>query len=232
MDAMVELWKDVLLPPNRKLRYFYQQPLQRLTDSNSSKVVDRCLVAWEFEDRLKSQYALFVERLEVLSTDNLDFIKERATKTAFQLLLHRSEQEGQLLKLVVNKLGDPERKAASNAGYMLTRLLAQHAGMKHVVVREIEDFIYRPGLKDRARYYAVVYLNQIVLSSGDAPRRLPDGTTVTLGKPAGAHGPVRRRPLDHFVYDGRWGETPAWAVDPPGTRHTSAGPPSSRPKPT
>ena len=52
--------------------------------------------------------------------------------------------------------------------------------------------------------------------------------TVTLGRPAGAHGPVRRRPLDHFVYDGVWGQTPAWAVDPPGTRHTSAGPPESR----
>ncbi|MEM8708959.1 MAG: nitroreductase family protein, partial [Actinomycetota bacterium] len=52
--------------------------------------------------------------------------------------------------------------------------------------------------------------------------------TVTLGKPAGSHGPVRRRPLEHFVYDGVWGQTPAWAVDPPGTRHTSAGPP--RPK--
>jgi ribosome biogenesis protein MAK21 len=180
LDAMVELWKDVLLPPHRKLKYFYQQPLHDLPAS--SKVVDRCLVAWEYEDRLKSQYATFVERLEMLSTDNLDFIKERATKTAFQLLLHRSEQEGQLLKLVVNKLGDPERKAASNAGYMLTKLLAQHSGMKHVVVREIENFIYRPGLKDRARYYAVVYLNQIVLSSRDAPRRLPDGTTVTLGK--------------------------------------------------
>ena len=36
---------------------------------------------------------------------------------------------------------------------------------------------------------------------------------------------LRRRPLAHFVYDGVWGETPAWAVDPPGTRHTSAGPP-------
>ena len=49
--------------------------------------------------------------------------------------------------------------------------------------------------------------------------------TVTLGKPAGNHGPVRRRPLAHFVYDGVWGQTPAWAVDPPGTTHTSAGPP-------
>jgi ribosome biogenesis protein MAK21 len=180
LDAMVELWRDVLLPPDRKLKYFYQQPLSNLPES--SKMVDRCLVAWAFEDQLKHQYAAFVERLELLSTDNLDFIKERATKTAFQLLLHRSEQEGQLLKLVVNKLGDPERKAASNAGYMLTKLLAQHGGMKHVVVREIENFIYRPGLKDRARYYAVVYLNQIVLSNRDAPGQLPDGTTVTLGK--------------------------------------------------
>ncbi len=49
--------------------------------------------------------------------------------------------------------------------------------------------------------------------------------TVTLGKPAGNHGPVRRRPLEHFVYDGVWGQAPAWAIDPPGTRHTSAGPP-------
>lgn len=59
--------------------------------------------------------------------------------------------------------------------------------------------------------------------------QIPDdvfvAATVTLGKPAGNHGPVRRRPLDHFVYDGVWGKTPAWAVDPPGTRHTSAGPP-------
>ena len=49
--------------------------------------------------------------------------------------------------------------------------------------------------------------------------------TVTLGKPAGGHGPVRRRPLEHFVFDGVWGQSPAWAIDPPGTRHTSAGPP-------
>lgn len=59
--------------------------------------------------------------------------------------------------------------------------------------------------------------------------QIPDeamiAATVTIGKPVGGHGPVRRRPLDHFVYDGVWGSTPAWAVDPPGTRHTSAGPP-------
>jgi nitroreductase len=49
--------------------------------------------------------------------------------------------------------------------------------------------------------------------------------TITLGRPAGTHGPVRRRPLSELVYGERWGVAPAWAVDPPGTRHTAAGPP-------
>jgi nitroreductase len=49
--------------------------------------------------------------------------------------------------------------------------------------------------------------------------------TVTLGKPAGRHGPVRRRPMAELVYGDHWGEAPSWAEDPPGTRYTSAGPP-------
>jgi nitroreductase len=49
--------------------------------------------------------------------------------------------------------------------------------------------------------------------------------TITIGEPAGRHGPVRRRPLRELVYEERWGRAPAWAVDPPGTMHTRAGPP-------
>ena len=49
--------------------------------------------------------------------------------------------------------------------------------------------------------------------------------TITLGKPAGHHGPVRRRPIGELVYGDAWGEAPAWAQDPPGTRFTAAGPP-------
>lgn len=44
--------------------------------------------------------------------------------------------------------------------------------------------------------------------------------TITLGHPAGAHGPVRRKPLDQLVFEDSWGQAPAWAVDPPGTRFT------------
>ncbi len=53
--------------------------------------------------------------------------------------------------------------------------------------------------------------------------------TITIGRPVGGHGPVRRRPLPELVYGERWGATPEWAVDPPGVRFTAAGPPRQRP---
>ncbi len=50
--------------------------------------------------------------------------------------------------------------------------------------------------------------------------------TITLGKPEGSHGPVRRRPLEELVFGESWETPPDWAVDPPGTRYTKAGPPT------
>ena len=49
--------------------------------------------------------------------------------------------------------------------------------------------------------------------------------TITVGKPAGRHGTVRRRPLAELVYEEAWEQPAGWAVDPAGTRFTSAGPP-------
>ncbi|MEM1247912.1 MAG: nitroreductase family protein [Acidobacteriota bacterium] len=58
---------------------------------------------------------------------------------------------------------------------------------------------------------------------------IPDGVeislTITLGKPAGNHGPVRRRPIRDLVFDDSWEGEAAWAKDPEGTRFTRGGPP-------
>lgn len=62
----------------------------------------------------------------------------------------------------------------------------------------------------------------------DIPQEVFISCTVTLGKPEGHHGPVRRRPLSELVFSDHWGESPDWAIDPPGTRHTSAGPPKPK----
>jgi nitroreductase len=53
---------------------------------------------------------------------------------------------------------------------------------------------------------------------------IPDGVVlsacITLGRPAGRHGPVRRRPIGDLVFDDGWGSAARWAVDPAGTQHT------------
>lgn len=59
------------------------------------------------------------------------------------------------------------------------------------------------------------------------PGEVAIAATIPLGRPAGRHGPVRRRPLAELVYADRWGAPATWAIDPEGTRHTSAGPPRS-----
>jgi nitroreductase len=54
---------------------------------------------------------------------------------------------------------------------------------------------------------------------------IPDGVhisaCITLGKPQGSHGPVRRRPMDQLVFTDQWEKAPSWAIDPPGTEHTA-----------
>lgn len=59
----------------------------------------------------------------------------------------------------------------------------------------------------------------------DIPPEVAVSATITLGRPEGHHGPVRRRPVAELVYEERWEDPAPWAVDPPGTRFTSAGPP-------
>jgi nitroreductase len=55
--------------------------------------------------------------------------------------------------------------------------------------------------------------------------------TITIGRPVGGHGPVRRRPISELVYEESWDHSPEWAVDPPDAQHTAAGPPKSPPPP-
>lgn len=54
---------------------------------------------------------------------------------------------------------------------------------------------------------------------------IPDGVfiaaTITLGRPAGGHGPVRRVPMREVVFSDSWGEPASWAIDPPGARFAS-----------
>lgn len=55
----------------------------------------------------------------------------------------------------------------------------------------------------------------------DLPENASVMATITLGRPVGAHGPVRRAPMADLVFGDTWGEAATWAVDPPGTQFTA-----------
>ena len=163
IDALSELFTTVVLP-DRKLKYFSDQPFPH---PKHGVAEDKLLIVYYVEDRIKTFYHEFVEALETLTKDNLEFLKQRAMKTSFSLLKSKPEQESRLLSILINKLGDPARKIASNVVYFLHSLLEEHPGMKSIVVQEVENFLFRPGLSQRAQYTSIIFLNQLILSRNE-----------------------------------------------------------------
>ncbi|KAL6996203.1 auxilin-like clathrin-binding protein required for normal clathrin function [Sarracenia purpurea var. burkii] len=166
-EALKELFISSLLP-DRKLKTIFQRPLNHLSESKDGYSL---LLFWHWEDCLKQRYERFVIALEEASRDMLPILKDKALKTMYTLLRSKSEQERRLLSALVNKLGDPENKAASNADFHLSKLLTDHPNMKAVVIDEVDTFLFRPHLGLRSKYHAVNFLSQIRLShKGDGPR--------------------------------------------------------------
>ncbi|NXI26636.1 CEBPZ protein, partial [Sterrhoptilus dennistouni] len=166
LDTFKELLITDILPDNRKLRSFSQRPLNNIVQMSSGNKDsrDRRLILWYFEHHLKLQIAEFVQALETLSHDCLTATKSRALAVSHELLCNKPEQEKALLVLLVNKLGDPQNKIATKASYLLETLLHKHPNMKGVVCSEVERLLYRSNINVKTQYYAICFLNQIVLS--------------------------------------------------------------------
>ena len=63
----------------------------------------------------------------------------------------------------------------------------------------------------------------------EIPESVELSLTITLGRPRGNHGPVRRRPVGELVFEDSWKQPAPWARDPEGTRFTRGGPPTLPP---
>lgn len=123
------------------------------------------LIVWVFEDYLKKQYFEVLKILETWCTDEIEFSRSRAVTYVYELLKEKPEQEANLLRLLVNKLGDRARKIASRASYLLLQLEQAHPLMKSTIITALEEFVFRPGQPLHAKYYAVITLNQTILST-------------------------------------------------------------------
>lgn len=188
LGALKDLFgPGALLPPDRKLRTFSSQPgLFALFNSRDSwkpgdklpvPLKDGHLISWAFEDWLKSTYFEVLKVLEIWCNDEVVFARSKAVNYVYELLKEKPEQEANLLRLLVNKLGDLDKKIASKASYNILQLENTHPLMKPTIIASIEsDVLFRPGQSLHAKYYAIITLNQTVLSGkeGAVARKLLD----------------------------------------------------------
>merc|ERR1719391_987805 len=165
IDTLKDLFLNVLLPPDRKLRSFEWQPFQELTtlSGGNKDTRDRYLMVWAWEEKLKRSYNSFLEALDMVARDTVEKTKLKALATVAELLGGHPEQEASLLERLVNKLGDPARSVAAKAMYQLTGLLEKHPAMRMVVVTEVERLLYRQNINPKAQYYGICFLSTIIL---------------------------------------------------------------------
>ncbi|CZT05077.1 related to MAK21-protein required for 60S ribosomal subunit biogenesis [Rhynchosporium agropyri] len=171
------LGMGLVLPADRRLRSFAGQPgligaLQEDTVTTwytgqqlPGDISKAHLIAWAYEDWLKDIYFDMLKVLEGWCNDEVEFARLRAVTYVYELLKEKPEQEANLLRLLVNKLGDPDKKIASRTSYLLLQLQTSHPLMKPIIVRSIEsELLLRPGQSSHAKYYAINTLNQTILS--------------------------------------------------------------------
>lgn len=158
----LEVTKDLLVShvlPSRRLRTFKDQPLS----VGTSPAV---LVSYAFEDFLKRLFFRLLQTVERLLADSVENIRQRTLNCVFDFFVAKPEQEANLLRLSLNKLGDPAGKVASLVKRRLMDALQQHPGMKLVVASAMAETLGRT-VDYRARYYAVDTLSEFIFSNRD-----------------------------------------------------------------
>ncbi|THG97212.1 hypothetical protein EW026_g4738 [Hermanssonia centrifuga] len=162
--------------PGRKLKYLRDQPLLH------PSVTDEYLVMWYFEDWLKKFFYSVLQVLETYSLDPLPYVRTQALGFIATLLREKPEQEQNLLRLLVNKLGDTERSVCSRASYHLLQVLQTHPAMKGVIVREIRSLIFRPAASTSEQAQAATEKQNNHVRFGDddvKPTKKPQGKDKT-----------------------------------------------------
>lgn len=179
IGALVDLLgPGTILPPNRRLRTFQTQPglLGTLQQTNTmswgpgqplpGKISEMHLISWIYEDWLKDTFFKLIQFLEVWCSDEIEYSRTRSLDFVYTLLKEKPEQEANLLRLLVNKLGDRERKISSRASYLLLQLQNSHPGMKPIIIGMVEQqILLHPSQDHRSKYTAITTLNQTILSS-------------------------------------------------------------------
>ncbi|KAH3672294.1 hypothetical protein WICMUC_004389 [Wickerhamomyces mucosus] len=156
LNALKDLLINGLLP-DRKLRYFKNQPLSLLTTKKQ-------LAIFFFEDFLKTFYFKIIQILERLSHDPIIHVRMNIVSHIFDLLKSKPEQEVNLLRLGVNKIGDIDNKVSSKTSYQILQLEQAHPNMKKIIIDSVIDTTFKKNNDYHSKYYSILTLNQTILT--------------------------------------------------------------------
>lgn len=161
IEAMKDLFLNGLLP-DRKLVSLFKHPLTKTASD------EKVALAY-FEDYLKKAYFKFIQVLEHLSHDPILHVRMTVVSHIFDLLKAKPEQEANLLRLGVNKLGDVESKVAAKTLYQILQLEQAHPVMKKIITDSVTDMVLQKLNDYHAQYFTILTLNQTILT-----RKEPD----------------------------------------------------------
>ena len=160
LAALKDMFLNGGLLPDRKMKYFKNQNLSMMLNKKT-------LAIWYFEDFIKNFYFKILEVLEKLSHDPIIHIRMNVLTHVVDLLAAKPEQEYNLLRLAVNKLGDIDNKVSSKASYQLLKLENIHPNMKSIIIDAIVDICLKQNEGYHTIYYSVQTLNQTILKNSE-----------------------------------------------------------------
>lgn len=168
VDALRDIFL-LILPPkslNRPLVPWKSRPLSDDKELTPSWV----LVLAYFEDILRQSYQEYIKILEIMLHDQIQNGRERTMRIVFDLALaHKSEQTESLMALLVNKLGDPQRKVSSRVVYYLQCIVDKSEELTLPIVKLVQkEATNANNPNDKPAFYGLTFFSQLRLSE-DSP---------------------------------------------------------------
>jgi ribosome biogenesis protein MAK21 len=157
MERLADLYEQVLMPKRkRKLFYFEQRP--RTEDQT-------LLLKWYFEDVIKTEYFKFLQAIELALKSTIVHNRELSCRFLFKVIQKNPhEQTGNVLSLLVNKLGDTERKLASRISFYLEEIIKKNPEITSAIIDAVLTLCASPQIPEKALYYSLTFLSQIRFS--------------------------------------------------------------------
>lgn len=171
VNSLVEAFKLVLPPPalERKLLYLKQRKW-----GDYRQVSEKTLLVCQWEDTVKRAYFEFLKVVEIMLADQIAHSRGTALRILGQLAASKEEQSTNVLTMLINKLGDPDRKLASRVVYYMQEVVREQPELTETIVGLVEAVVLRPGNGEKAQYYGATFLSQLMLTRDNAavPERL------------------------------------------------------------